>query len=65
MNCKDCKYFYKKTEIFGECAKIAILEQETINDIVIDVDVHDDQGLTISVKVGSMFGCIHFVEETK
>ena len=59
MNCKDCKLFYKETEIFGECAKIAMFEQKPINDIIID------QGLALSVKVGSMFGCIHFVGKNK
>ena len=61
MNCKDCKLFYKKTEIFGECAKIEMLEQKPISDIIIDAYAADDEGLALSVKVGSMFGCIHFV----
>ena len=61
MKCKNCKYFYKQSEIYGECEKIETYKQEPKSDmIVVDFEADDVTEPQLFVKVGYMFGCIHF-----
>lgn len=64
-NCKDCRHW---DELFSICVGVDWIDvfeddvkpMDKANGFAIAVCAPDDQGLTIHLKTGPLFGCVQF-----
>jgi hypothetical protein len=61
-NCRDCKHY---VSMHSECVQIVdagddVFGEPPVDKLAYAADVSDDSGLIIAVRVGPLFGCIHF-----